>query len=79
MKRLTTCPLNQAILQEAPRRQELLRTFSSVPRTCNATLSRMTLPRCSMNDMLRSTVRRVRPGCENALNAEMLNKWYSRT
>lgn len=74
MKELTAWSLNQAMLQEAPRRQELLRTFPSVSRKCNAMSPRKTLLGCLMNDILKSSVCGVRPGCGNALNTEILNQ-----
>lgn len=79
MKELTTWSLNQAMLQEAPRRQELLRTFPSVPRKCNAMSPRKTLLGCLMNDMLKSSVCGVRPRCGNTLNAEILNQMTFQT
>lgn len=67
MKNLIAWSLNQAMLQEAPSRQEPPHNFPSIPRKRNAIVTEKTLPRCSMKDMLKSSVCEVGPGCGNAL------------
>ncbi len=56
MKRLIIWSLSQAMLQEAPAGRNHPVPSQASPRKCNAIVTEKTLPRCLMNDMLRSSV-----------------------